>query len=165
MPRVQAVWDHPLFQKQMDALARAEADRRFCRHGIAHLLDVARVAWILNLERGWELDREMVYAAALLHDIGRAAQYASGVPHDVAGEQLAVEILGTVKPERRFSSEEQAVILAAVRGHRDKERGLPDGSLAAAIADADHASRACFACDARNDCYWSDERKNLAIRI
>ena len=38
-----------------------------------HFLDVARLAWIAGLEQGLGLDKEIVYAAALLHDIGKQA--------------------------------------------------------------------------------------------
>lgn len=163
IPRVQAVLEHPCFAGTLVAVDEAEADRRFCRHGLEHLLDVARIAWILVLERGLGLSRELVYAAALLHDVGRAAQYEHGIPHDEAGEQLAAEILGTVEAEKRFSSDEQQAILAAVRGHRGDVGELDD--LARVIAEADKLSRPCWACAARDDCYWPDEKKNLTVRI
>ena len=64
----------------------------------------------------------------------------------------------------RFSPSEQAEILTAVRGHR---RGTPqpEGELAGLIAWADHASRPCFACAARATCKWTDEEKNLQLRV
>lgn len=176
MPRVQAVLEHPLYRDALGAIESAEADRRFCRHGLDHLLDVGRIAWIINLERGLGLDREVVYAAALLHDVGRSAQYACGVPHDEAGEQLAAEILGTVDAEQRFLPDERRAIVGAVRGHREHPKCAcvasshdvvedDEAALARVIAEADGLSRACWACDAHDDCYWSDERKNLAIRV
>ena len=164
MPRVQAVLEHPAFVRALEVVLAAEADRRFCRHDLDHLLAVARIAWILNLERGLGLDREQVYAASLLHDIGRAEQYASGTPHDVAGEQLAAAILGTVEVDKRFSDDERRSVAAAVGGHRGGDAGEANG-LAQVIREADTLSRSCWACAARRDCYWSDERKNLAIRI
>lgn len=178
MERVDAILAHPVFCRELAAIEEAERDRRFCRHGLAHLLDVARVAWILVLEEGLEFERDLVYAAALLHDIGRGMQYSRGVSHDVAGVEIAREILGTVEPDRRFSSSEQCAILAAVRGHRGASgRGEPacvdadcteadhSAALARVIRVADHASRACFACPARGECYWPDEKKNLTLRI
>ena len=42
---------------------------------MGHLLDVARLAWIFNLEANQEISKERIYAAALLHDIGRHIQY------------------------------------------------------------------------------------------
>lgn len=172
VPRVQAIWDNDAFQCALRDIKVAEAEREFCRHGIHHLLDVARVAWMLNLERGLGLEREVVYAAALLHDIGRSAQYATGEPHDEAGVRMARDILDALSGDLAFSEEETAEILKAVAGHRGSEdEGMPsdsleqDRSLAALIYEADHRSRPCFACPAREACYWQDEKKNLSIRV
>lgn len=180
MERADAILGHPMFCRELAAIEEAERDRRFCRHGLAHLLDVARVAWILVLEEELELECDLVYAAALLHDIGRGMQYSRGVSHDEAGVEIAREILGTVEADRRFSSSERCAILAAVRGHRGAaDQGEPafaDADCAEAEADrsaalarvirvADHASRACFACPVREECYWPDEKKNLTLRI
>lgn len=48
MTRVQAIWQHPLYQKHLNALTRLESDRIFCRHTPEHFLDVARLAYILR---------------------------------------------------------------------------------------------------------------------
>ena len=93
MTRVRAVWEHPVFQRELARLEELEHDRPFCRHGMQHLLDTARIMWILNLEQGLGFSREVLYATALLHDVGKAEQYAGGEPHEVAGERLAREIL------------------------------------------------------------------------
>ncbi|VWM18257.1 Ribonuclease Y [Collinsella intestinalis] len=139
-----------------------------------HLLDVARIAWILNLERGCGLHRDVVYAAALLHDIGRAAQYQTGEPHDEAGTRIAAEVLDALPEPLRFDGTDRTAILHAVEGHRGplagREGGAHGGSAAAdvlahLIKEADGRSRACFACAARDACYWSEERKNLSIDI
>ena len=45
MKRVQAVWEHPLYQQNLKDLTRLEADRVFCRHTPEHFLDVARLAF------------------------------------------------------------------------------------------------------------------------
>lgn len=49
---------------------KKKKDRIFCGHDMGHLLDVARLAWIFNLEANQEISKERIYAAALLHDIG-----------------------------------------------------------------------------------------------
>lgn len=51
MKRVQAVWEHPLYQQNLKDLTRLEADRVFCRHTPEHFLVVARLAYIFALER------------------------------------------------------------------------------------------------------------------
>ena len=172
MPRVDAIWANSLFQENLTAIETAEAHRAYCRHGSSHLLDVARVAWIINLENGLGLAQDVVYAAALLHDIGRAAEYSAGISHDAAGAEIARRILGTVVPEQRFSSAEVDAIVEAVRGHRaddaravQSEASSMSSRLAAVIAEADHRSRPCFACAALATCYWAEEKKNMAVRV
>ena len=93
MERVNAICRHKLWRESVDEIARLEQDRAFCRHDRAHFLDVARLAYIENLERGLGVDKELIYAAALLHDIGRHLQYAKNIPHDEAGAQLAEIIM------------------------------------------------------------------------
>ena len=91
MERADRICRHPLWRARLAAIAERERDRPFCRHGIAHLTDVARLAWIENLERGLGVPKALIYAAALVHDLGRAGP--DGVPHERAGLTPAREIL------------------------------------------------------------------------
>ena len=75
MDRVNAVICHPLYLEYYHRLERAEKERIFCRHQMSHLLDVARIAYIRNLEKGYGFRKDVIYAAAVLHDIGKALQY------------------------------------------------------------------------------------------
>ena len=75
MDRINAIWNHPLYQQNLSELLNLESDRIFCRHTPEHFLDVARLTWIYILEERLDFSREIVYSAALLHDIGRARQY------------------------------------------------------------------------------------------
>ena len=69
----------PSFMEMAHGTAKeAEKDRIFCKHGIEHLLDVARIAYIENLEQNCGVSKEWIYTAALLHDIGRFLQYSKG---------------------------------------------------------------------------------------
>ena len=156
MTRVQAIWQHPLYQKHLNALTRLESDRIFCRHTPEHFLDVARLAYIFALERNLDCSRELIYCTALLHDIGRAEQYRSGIPHDEAGAQIAEQILR----ELSFDPSEIQEITSAIREHRNAARS---DTLSSLIYDADKASRNCFSCPAAKECYWSAEKKNLTI--
>lgn len=163
LPRVDAIWRDDVYQESYRRLERLETDRAFCRHGMRHLLDTARIMWILNLEEGLGLDREVVYATALLHDIGKAEQYEHGEPHELVGERLAAEILDRMPVELSFSREERDAILAAIRGHR---RLRPDAEpLERLLYRADKASRPCFACPVRDACSWPEEKMNLEPRI
>ena len=80
MERVNQICRHPLWTESVDKIRELERDRIFCKHDVAHCLDVARIAYIENLERGLEIPKERIYAAALLHDIGRHLQYLEGIP-------------------------------------------------------------------------------------
>ena len=91
--RISLIWRHPLYQKHCKKIQELEKDRIFCRHTPEHFLDVARLMYIYSLENKLDLSREIIYATALLHDIGRAQQYLSGISHDIAGTEIAGKIL------------------------------------------------------------------------
>lgn len=158
MERIDEIIRHPVFQEGLQEIKRAEKERIFCRHGMEHLLDVARIAWILNLEEGAALEKEWIYAAAFLHDIGKGRQYLDGTPHQIAGIELAREILA----ECHFQEAEMAVILDAIQSHRDgsvkEEKGLRG-----ILYRADKASRACYCCEASGECNWPQTKKNLMV--
>lgn len=158
MDRINQIVHHRLWRENMDALCALERTREFCRHDAAHLLDVARLCYIESLETGLHISRDLIYAAALLHDIGRAAQYQTGVPHEQAGAELAARIL----PDCGFSPDEQAQILEAIEGHRTAETAQAL-SLAGLLYRADKASRACLFCPAADACNWGEEKKNHLI--
>ena len=130
---------------------------------MTHLMDVARIAYIRSLEEGLGLDREVIYAAAVLHDIGKVLQYEEGIPHEITGEKIAAEILDGLAGENAFSETEKAMILTAIRGHR-KLRDEPE-VLERLLYESDKASRMCFACPADPQCDWNEEKKNKEIRI
>lgn len=163
MERVHKIWTHPLYQEQFQNLQLAEADRRFCRHTLEHFLDVARIAHIHSLERGAALPKELIYAAALLHDIGRYAQIAKGIPHEKAGAELA----GKIMADCGFGSEETALVQEAILSHREThaENAAASPSLAFILYQADKESRCCFACPASGECNWDTQKKNLQIVI
>ena len=163
MKRVNAIYRHPLYQTYYRRLEEAEQGRIFCRHQMTHLMDVARIAYIRNLEEVLGLDREVIYAAAVLHDIGKVLQYEEGIPHEITGEKIAAEILDGLAGENAFSETEKAMILTAIRGHR-KLRDEPE-VLERLLYESDKASRMCFACPADPQCDWNEEKKNKEIRI
>lgn len=157
MEKVNRILSHPAFQGVMAELTRLEQQRIFCRHGMEHLLEVARLAHIYNLEEGAGVSPELLYAAALLHDIGRAEQYRSGTPHDEAGIPLAQSIL----TDCGFSEEEREEILTAISRHRRGGEG--ESALADLLYRADKRSRPCYACPARSQCNWPAEKQNLKL--
>ncbi|MCD8010817.1 MAG: HD domain-containing protein [Lachnospiraceae bacterium] len=159
MERVNSIWRHPLYQEAFTALQEAERDRVFCRHTLPHFLDVARLMQIESLETGTELPREMIYGAALLHDIGRAEELTEGTPHHLAGARLAERLL----PECGYTAAETARIREAILCHRTEAKENAD-PLAVLLRRADKASRNCFACLAAEDCYSPEQMRIPEIR-
>ncbi|WP_080656054.1 HD domain-containing protein [Butyrivibrio fibrisolvens] len=174
--RCQLIYDHPLYQNELAKIAGYESDRIFCKHTFEHFMDVARIAYIMNLEKGYKLSKEIIYAAALLHDIGRARQYEDGTPHDKAGAEIADKILS----DCGFSDDEKNMIVAAIISHRgsvhesdihksdkysEDTKNIVATILSTIIYKADKASRQCFRCNAQKECNWSMEKRNLKINI
>ena len=89
MKRIDQILFHPKYQYALAQIKTWEQDRQFCRHDIGHFLDVARLAYIHCLERGLDVKKDVIYAAALLHDIGRYRQYEAGIPHEEASFDCA----------------------------------------------------------------------------
>ena len=114
MERVNRILANETFKENMLHLQRLEKDRQYCRHGIDHLLDVARLAYIEDLEKGLAIEKEIIYGTALLHDLGRVLEYTKQIPHNEASVQLAKEIL----PECGFNNEEVKRICGAIAAHR-----------------------------------------------
>ena len=119
MERVNRIWNHTYYRQCLDKISALEADREFCRHTPEHFLDVARLTWIFAMEEGLDIERGLVYAAALLHDIGRFRQYEDGTPHDVASVEIAEQLL----PECGYTEQETSVIVDMIASHRKKGSG------------------------------------------
>lgn len=158
MDRIDKILNHPLFIENLEKNKAAEADRRFCRHDMVHFLDVARIGMILNLEEQLGIGREMIYGAALLHDIGKHRQYQEGISHEQASAKIAPKILR----ECGFDEKETETIVEAILSHRNQDVTV-EKNLKGLLYRADKASRPCFACEAEADCNWKGSKKNLKI--
>lgn len=155
MNNTQKIFDHPLYQQHLGRIEALEATREFCKHNYAHFLDVARVFYILILEEKLPYAKDLVYATALLHDIGRDEQILHQIPHEIASEKIAGQIL----QETTFTDLEKEMIQKAIRSHRKRS----DDPFSDLFYRADKLSRACYTCPVRAKCNWSDEKKNLTI--
>jgi len=128
-----------------------EQTRRYCRHDWNHMRDVARIAYILAMEEKTFLGRDVVYAAGLLHDIGRWKEYDTGEDHAIVSALLAPEILDGAG----YSGAECEVIIRAIQEHRRASgESSPLGQL---ICRADDLSRPCLTCDVKADCYKANK--------
>lgn len=168
MERVNRILNHDLFKEYLEKNRSAEENRQFCHHDMGHFLDVARLAMIFYLKDCCEVKtygskpqiaEELIYAAALLHDIGRWKQYEDGTPHEKASAELAPAIL----TDCGFGAEETEQILTAILNHRN-EKIKEEQSLSGILYRADKMSRSCFACEAEAACDWKGTKKNLELR-
>lgn len=167
MTRVHQLQVHPVFVDTLQLLNEAEETRIYCKHGLDHLLDVARLMYIYNLEEGTGIRKDVIYATALLHDLGRYEQITIGTPHEQASFHLAEEIL----PDCGYSTCEMRQIQQAILHHRNHPSGqleeLRDRQepLSAYLYKADKASRRCYDCTAEPTCNWPEEKKNRMIDV
>lgn len=186
MKYVKRLLEETEYLQWVEELEQAEAERIFCRHGLSHSLDVARIGWILTLERGQagtgkpgEALKEKIYLTALLHDLGRLSEAKQGTPHHRAGAALAEQLLARIQ----YPKEDRQEILAAISAHRgagkspatDREwgeqgpsrdtghRSIQKDELIHLIKEADNRSRNCFFCSAAAQCNWSKDRRNQGI--
>ncbi len=154
MQRCNLIYNHPLYKERTSIIENTERDRKFCRHNLEHSLDVARIAYIDCLENGLGIKKELIYAAALLHDAGRY----SGVPHNISGAELAEKIM----PDCGFTAEETELVRNAISGHRDTKHCDEFSKI---LYNADKKSRMCFKCQAQDECYWDNEKRNHSIEV
>lgn len=154
------------FRQLVRELEELEKDRQYCRHDFAHFMDVARLAVLVNLEQNLGLEQEMIYLTALLHDLGRVQEYQYGISHEIAGEEIAVQLLNEIG----YPSGKMQVIRGAVSCHRGNcmESGRIQGEsgqqlqedFTKLIRQADKKVRPCFFCRAQSDCKWNVEKRN-----
>lgn len=160
MKRVNEICCHSLWREAVEKIRELEENRIFCRHNTEHFLDVARIAYIESLENQVGVSKELIYAAALLHDIGRHLQYLEGIPHDEGSAMLAETIL----KDCGFKKEEREEIIAAILQHRSAQT-MEKTDLAGLIYRADKKSRMCMLCHSCEECNWSIEKKNLVLKV
>ena len=118
MERVKNIWRHKTFQMAVEKLKEFERDRIYCCHGMEHSMDVARICYIMSLEKGCQIPKDLIYGAALLHDLGRIYEYQNQCSHVSGSILLALQIL----PESGFSREETDRIISVIKAHRKSEK-------------------------------------------
>lgn len=156
--RIQNIISNPKYHIYLQNNKCYEKERVFCKHNIEHFLDVARIALILSMKEKLDMGEELIYAAALLHDIGRHIQYEDGSDHAIVSAGLALPIL----EESGFFKDEISDIIRAIKNHRNSMIANQK-DLSGLIYRADKLSRACYACEARSQCDWKGDKKNLNL--
>lgn len=157
MERVNRILKKEKFRQYIDTVEIIERERIYCRHGLEHCINVARITMLLAYEENVELDKELVYAAAVLHDIGRSSPNAE---HHKKSAELAEPILKVCG----FSLAEREKIEDVIENHGNS--GVAEEkSFRGLFYRADKLSRSCYGCKAAAFCYWDDDKKNLSLRI
>ncbi|MBD5143739.1 MAG: HDIG domain-containing protein [Oscillospiraceae bacterium] len=144
---------------ELALLAKLEQNRIFCKHDIEHFLAVARIMLIMCHEKKIIINPDIIYATALLHDIGRTEEYKNHIPHDIASAQKAEIILNEINCESEIKNK----IIAMIKNHGNGN--FIDNSPENIFYQADKKARLCFCCPAREKCNWSEDKKNLNIEI
>lgn len=157
MKKIELIINNETFKKNLKKLQELEKNRVFCKHGIEHSLDVARIAYIMVLENNLKIDKEIIYGAALLHDLGRVLQYEENIPHEEGSLILGKIIL----KECNYCDEDIDMILNAIKFHRKEESKSELGEI---LYKSDKLSRMCFVCKSELDCYWDKKKKNFIIK-
>lgn len=159
MEYVNRLIQNETYLRTMREIHESEKKRIFCHHGFNHLLDVARIAYIMNLEYEFGFEKEFLYMCALLHDIGRAKEYMTGVSHEKAGVKLAGQLL----EEIAYPEEKREAILNKVADHRHAplpKEGINRDNF---FWFADKRARNCFTCNVAAQCNWAQEKRTLTI--
>ncbi|WP_291569174.1 MULTISPECIES: HD domain-containing protein [unclassified Clostridium] len=154
--RINKILNNKEFIKYTNELNELEEERKFCRHGMEHSLDVARIMYIKALENNLDISKDIIYATALLHDLGRVLQYKENIEHHEGSVIIAKNIL----IHCGYNESEIDEILIAIEKHREKNC---ETNLSKLLYSCDKLSRLCFNCNVINECYWNNEKKNVII--
>lgn len=172
MERLNLILMDPFYLQCLERNKLAEVDRKFCKHSFQHAIDVARITYMLCLEseslakfieennlKSTEVLKEVVYTAAILHDLARWKQYESGGDHALLGGDMAGEVL----QKYSFQPREIELIISAIRQHRSlgSSPNLLDNNLNL----ADDLSRPCTQCSAKDDCYKFEKMETGKVKL
>ncbi len=183
MSRIEGIINNKIYQDYLRQLTGLEKDRVFCHHDWEHLIAVSRISYILALEKegvphiAWEANggtgeqadyqerevraqvKEIIYAAGLLHDIGRVRQYQTGEDHALIGGQLAEPIL----VDAGFNRQEIQLICQAIERHRQQKEH--SSLLSEIISQADGLARQCNSCHVKSDCYKYEKMPTSILKL
>jgi uncharacterized protein len=126
-------------------------------HGFDHVLRVLRIAERLAIKEGADL--EIVRAATLLHDTGRADQERTGLDHAQMGAARARDILAGHPAER------VEAVASAIAQHRFRVENPPTTIEAQVLYDADKLDAIGAVGVARAYAYAGQNKQHLWARV
>lgn len=104
-------------------------------HGLLHILEVIRRSFALNQNLNLGLDKNMIYAIAACHDIGK---YINSDVH----EKIAADSFYKDENMKNFFNDEQRIIIKeAIEDHRSSKKGHPRTKYGELISSADRNTR------------------------
>ncbi len=156
--RINQILKNPAYQEHLRKINEYEINRPYCTHTLSHFLDVARIGYIINLEKELKIPQDLIYGAALLHDVGKWQQYEEGIAHEVASAALCVPIFKA----SGYNPEEIEKMRSAILSHRDAGVSEEE-NLSGLLFSADKLSRKCFECKMVHQCDWPFIVKNSHI--
>lgn len=153
---------HPAYRSRLQKLEQAEACRIYCKHDREHFSETARIGKRIIKQYGLDISEEKMELAAWLHDMGRIEQYEREIPHNVASEKFAEEILCAL--DYPAADRDEITLAVSQHGRRKAVAELLQDmekidSLAGLLCVADQLSRKCYRCPAAEGCKWTDAEK------
>lgn len=104
-------------------------------HGVIHIREVIRRAFALNETLKLNLDKNMIYAIAACHDLGKF------INHEIH-EKIAADIfINDENMKMFFSDEERMIIKEAIEDHRSSKEDTPRTDYGKLISSADRNTR------------------------
>lgn len=100
-------------------------------HGIVHIREVVRRAFELNESLGLGLDKNMIYAIASCHDLGKY------IDHKIHEKIAAETFMQDKGMEQFFSNTERVIIRDAIEDHRSSKEDTPRSTYGKLISSAD----------------------------
>ncbi len=126
---------NPRLKKYIEENILTQYNKNDKGHGILHILEVIRRSFALNQNLNLGLDKNMIYAIAAYHDLGK---YINSDIH----EKIAAETF--FKDENMkdfFSDEERTIIKEAIEDHRSSKEDSPRTKYGELISSADRNTR------------------------
>lgn len=160
--QIERLLQHPIYQKRLALLQELEGNRIYCGHDLSHFFAVGRIAETLSKENHLSHSNDVLWASALLHDMGRVEQYQQGISHDKASVAFAREILLSLG----WDQADMELVCEAIGSHSKRfavkdrwENRTELRSLAEVLSFADHFSRKCYECKGADSCKWPEEER------
>lgn len=160
--QIDRLLQHPKYRARLELLQEMEQNRIYCGHNLEHFMKVGCIAEQVVVKNELPFSEDVIFGAALLHDVGRVEQYRQGISHEKASVAFAREILFSLN----WDVSDIEMVCEAIGSHSHRqcaadrwEKMSALVSLAEVISFADQFSRTCYRCHVADTCKWKEEEK------